>query len=90
MLQMLKKYGINKFNYLTDIISAKEYNELCLELPSVKKDTSFCRELEVIKNQYIQHIDNLDSEDCLKILTKQYNNIIRKAKNITEINYIII
>ena len=59
-------------------------------MPSVKKDTSFCRELEVIENQYIQHLNNLDSEDSLKIVTKQYNNIIRKAKNITEINYIVI
>ena len=59
----VKKYGINKFNYLTYRISAKEYNELCLELPSVKKDTSFCRELEVIENQYLQHLNNLDSED---------------------------
>ena len=76
----VKKYGINKFNYLTERISTKEYNELCLELPSVKKDTIICRELEAIEIQYIQHVNNFDSEDCLKILTEQYNNLIRKAK----------
>ena len=81
----IKKYGINKYNCLNNRITAKEYNKLILELPSIEKYSLLCNEIEEIEREYMEILeannkDNLD--EYLRELTQIYNDKIRgKNKN---------
>ena len=77
----IRKYGINRYNCLTNRKIVEEYNIQILKLPSIEKYSLLCNKIEEVKREYIEILqannkDNLNK--YVKELTQVYSEKIIK------------